>query len=89
MAKEKKKEEAKESIHVIDLGGAYKAPSSKRNRRAVTLLKGYLMKHTRKSNIKIADPLNNVLCKRGVGKPPRRIKIKARVEEDTVTADVA
>jgi len=88
--KAKKKEESKpkETIYKVPLGSACSKHTSKRAQGAVNELKAFLEKHTKKK-VKISTKLNESLWSRGTQKPPRSIKVKAVVDGDKVTADLA
>jgi len=55
-------------------------PWSKRTRKAVAMVRKFLMRHT-KREIKIDKTLNEELWRRGIKKPPREIRVK--IEGDT------
>ena len=52
----------------------------KRTPRAITLLKEYIYKHTKADDVIIDEELNEFMWKRGIQKPPRKIKVRAIVE---------
>ena len=53
----------------------------KRTPRAIRLLKEFVVKHTKVDQVVITNELNEFMWKRGIRKPPRKIKIRAIVEE--------
>lgn len=89
MAKKEKKEEAKEKVYMIPLGDACSKHTTKRSIRAVKIIREFLQRHTKKTDVKLAMRLNDFICARGRSKPPRSIKVKAVIEGDKVTADLA
>ena len=84
-----KKEEKKEIIYTIPLREAFKTPKTRRARKAVNVVRDFLIRHTKTENIKIDASLNEALWERGIQKPPRRVKVKAIKEEGRVTAMLA
>ncbi len=76
-------------IYTIPLRDAFNAPRSKRVNKAVKVVKNFLLRHTKASNVKLDSSVNDHLWKRGIRKPPRRIKVKVKKEEDSVTAELA
>ena len=62
----------------------------RRTPRAIKLLKEYIYKHTKADDVIIDEELNEFMWKRGIQKPPRKIKVRAIVEtiEEEVIATV-
>lgn len=59
-------------------------PRPKRANKAIRLIREYVSRHLRVSNVKISNRVNEEVWKRNREKPPRRIKVKiVRVDEDT------
>ena len=87
--KEEKKERkiVRETVHMIPLKKAWRAPRTKRTRAAAKSIKEYIVKHTRKKPV-LSPELNAALWKQGIQNPPRRIKAKIVEEEDKATAEV-
>ena len=52
----------------------------KRTPRAIRMLKQYIVKHTKADAVVITNDLNEFMWKRGIQKPPRKIKVRAIVE---------
>ncbi|MEM3555690.1 MAG: 50S ribosomal protein L31e [Candidatus Micrarchaeia archaeon] len=69
-----------ERVYTVPLGKAYLTVRGKRARRAVKILKGFLAKHmkTEEERVKLSKEVNSLLWSRGIKKPPRRIKVKAK-----------
>lgn len=87
MAKKKKpqEEKKKEKIFTISLADAYRISGKKRARGAVIIIKNFLKKNL-KADVKFTKELNESLWARGMGKPPRRIRVKVTEEEGTLVA---
>ena len=59
-------------------------PRPKRANKAIRLIREYVSRHLRVSNVKISNRVNEEIWKRNREKPPRRIKVKiVRIDEDT------
>jgi len=90
MAKEEKKEEKPaETVYRIPLRDAYGKHSPKKSIKAVKVVREFLGKHNKGKDVKISVGLNDFICSRGRPKPPRSVRVKAVVEGDKVTAELA
>ena len=76
---------ADEKIYTIPLGKAYDYIRTKRVRRAITLVRQFVARHSKvaEKNVRLSNMLNAHMWERGVQKPPRRIKIKI-VKDGTI-----
>ncbi len=83
-----KKESSVEKIYTIPLRKAYKKAHQKRTPYAVREVKKYIITHTKASSVKIGSRLNEELWGRGIEKPPRRVRVKAVVEEGTAKVEL-
>ena len=83
--KEEEKKFLKESIHTIPLRKAFDHPRTNRAKYAAREIKRYIVKHTRKEP-QLDPALNELLWKRGIQKPPRKVKVKIQEEEERATA---
>jgi ribosomal protein L31E len=83
--KKEEKKILKESIHTVNLSKAMEASQKKKRNAAITELKRYIIKHTRKKP-KISEKLNAAIWEKS--KPPRAVKIKIAEEEEFATADL-
>ncbi len=68
-----------ERIYVIPLRGAYEGVRTKRSRKAIKIIRNFISKHMKAEleDIIISQAVNSAIWKRGIQKPPRKIKIKA------------
>jgi len=74
-------QEAIENIYTIPFYPRLnKTAPYKRTPRAIRLLKEYIVKHTKADFIIITNELNEFMWKRGIQKPPRKVKVRAIVE---------
>ncbi|UCD73694.1 MAG: 50S ribosomal protein L31e [Candidatus Bathyarchaeota archaeon] len=75
-----------ERIYAVPLQGAWKAPRWKRAPRAVRILKEFISRHMKPELIKIDQEINEQVWRKGIEKPPRRIRVRAvKDDEGTVT----
>ena len=68
-----------ERIYVIPLRGAYEGIRTKRSRKAIKIIRSFIAKHMKAEleDVIISQAVNSAIWKRGIQKPPRKIKIKA------------
>jgi large subunit ribosomal protein L31e len=81
-------EEKNEKIYTIPLVESKKKCKNKRTPYAVKIVKNYLIKHTKAKEIKLGKQLNEEIWKRGIRKPPRRVRVKAIKDGDVVKAEL-
>jgi large subunit ribosomal protein L31e len=90
---EKKAEERKiveERIYTIPLGRAWISSRNKRTPRAVRIVRGFIQRHMKPENLLLSNEVNERIWRRGIQKPPRRIRVRAaKDEEGTVTLYLA
>ncbi len=67
----------KEMMYTVPLKYAWCGPHNDRTRKAVTILKKFLIRHMKSENVHLTEELNEELWKHGMKNPPRRIKIRA------------
>lgn len=79
---------AEEKIYTIPLRDAYKAPRPVRARKAITYLKGYLKKHLKTEDVLIGPGLNHEIWSRGIKKPPRKVKVTVKKEDEKFKAEL-
>lgn len=71
-----------ERIYTVPLRRAWIAPRKKRVPRAVRILRQFVKRHMKSEEITIMPEVNEALWRRGIEKPPRRIKIRAAKDKD-------
>ncbi|MCD6414590.1 MAG: hypothetical protein J7L23_03090 [Candidatus Diapherotrites archaeon] len=85
-AKEQPKEKPKkQSLHTIPLRRAFEKPSGKMRKAAITEIKRYIRKHTRKEP-KVSEEVNSLVWEKS--KPPRRIKVRIVEEGEFAVAEL-
>ena len=69
----------KEELYTIPFRDVKHAPRHKRTVRAIKILKHYIERHMKVNpiDIRIDPELNEELWKRGIEKPPRKIRVRA------------
>jgi len=85
---EEKGEGINERIYTIPLRAVKKAPRWKRSNRAITLIREYLVRHTKFEYIVLDKTINEKVWERGSQKPPSRIRVKVTEEEDVIKAEL-
>ena len=74
-------QEAIENIYTIPFYPKLnKTAPYRRAPRAIRMLKEYIVKHTKADFVIITNDLNEFIWKRGIQKPPRKVKVRAIVE---------
>ncbi len=74
-----------ERLYTIPLGKAYNAVRKKRAKRAVNLVKAFIVRHMKvddEEELSIDTALNEYLWTRGIEKPPRRVRVRATKDRD-------
>jgi large subunit ribosomal protein L31e len=88
---EKKKTESKpesdiveERIYTVPLSRAWIMPVTKRAPRAIRILREFIRRHMKVENedIIISNEVNEKIWRRGIEKPPRKVRIKAAKDKD-------
>lgn len=77
-----KSEEELDRTYTVPLTRAWIAPRYRRTSRAVNVLKEFAVRHMKSSEIKMDSDLNEKLWSRGITKPPRRITVRMKKDED-------
>ena len=75
-------DEEMERILTIPLKDVCKAPRGKKAPYAVRLLKRLVGRHMRSDNVWLEPPVSELIWKRGIEHPPRKIRIRAVRFED-------
>ena len=79
----------KEVLLTVSLTPVYDKPRTRRAKAAISFLKSYAKKHTRKQKIVIADSLNTHIWKTSIGKPPRKIRLKIKIMKEKALVELA
>jgi len=89
------KEIVEEKVFTVPLGRCWVVPSNRRAVRAMGLIRGFVVKHMKlekreaegeeeeePKRLVIANEVNERVWGRGIGKPPRKIRIRAAKDKD-------
>ena len=82
----------KEQIYTIPLRAARKVPAWKRANRAVTEVRGFLVRHMKVDSVKVKldKSINERLWEKGCEKPPLSIRVRAvKFADGEVQAELA
>jgi large subunit ribosomal protein L31e len=71
-----------EKTYTIPLRDAFRAPTTKRASKAAKIVRKFLAERLNLGDFKMDASINDALWDRGIGKPPRRIRVKVTKEED-------
>ncbi len=77
-----------EKIYTIPLRKAYRKAKNRRVPYATRLVRTYLETHMKAGTVKLGSKLNDQLWERSIGKPPRRVRVKAVMEGNVVKAEL-
>ncbi len=80
-----------ERIFTIPLKKAFRAPRTKRAKKAMKVIREFLKRHMKVEKLEdvvIGKSINEAVWKRGIQKPPRRIRVHAIVYEGKVYAEL-
>lgn len=81
--------EAVKSTHIVSLKRAYFGRRKNRADRAARLVKKYVLRHFKDVEKVVIDPLlNKYLWSRGRERPPRKVAVEVRVDEENKVAKV-
>ena len=76
-AEEVKEEIIDERIYTVPLAKARKGPRNKWAKKSVRYLKEFMERHFKPENLVISQEVNEAIWKRGIQKPPRKLKVRA------------
>jgi len=71
----------KERIYTIPLKKAWRVPRNKRAEKAIKVIREFIKRHLKVEEVVIGQDVNQEVWKRGIQKPPRRIRVRAYVKE--------
>ncbi len=71
-----------ERVYTIRFHRIKRTPRTKRTVKAVRYLRRFIARHMKSEQVRIAEELNERLWRRGIQKPPAKIRVKAEKQED-------
>lgn len=79
--------EGEERIYTIPLRREFlKAPRWRRSEKAVKAVREFLMRHTKADIVLLDNSVNEKIWERGAQKPPRKIRVRVRLEDGVARA---
>ncbi|MEM3013190.1 MAG: 50S ribosomal protein L31e [Candidatus Bathyarchaeia archaeon] len=84
--KEEEEEIVEERVYTIPLGRSCLAPRKKTTPKAVRIIKSFVLRHMKVDgdSVKISNAVNEKLWRRGIEKPPRKIKVRITKNVDGI-----
>lgn len=76
--------EVVERIYVIPLRDAYEASRTRRAKKAISLIRKFAQRHMKGEEVRISNGVNELVWSRGAEKPPRRITVLIRKDENGI-----
>lgn len=73
-----------ERIYTVPFGRVKNAKVKHRTRRAVNMLREFVIRHMKPEGIIIDPALNELLWKRGIEKPPRKVRIRVTKDRENL-----
>lgn len=73
-----------ERLYTIPLRRAWIAPVKRRVPRAIRIVREFLQRHMKYEDLVIGNDVNELLWRRGIEKPPRRIRVRAVKNADNI-----
>src|SRR6266702_612240 len=73
---EEEMEIVEEKFNDLNLRRIWTAPREKRTPRAVRYVRQYAAQRMKTDNVSLSEETNSLLWKRGISKPPRKIRIR-------------
>jgi len=64
-----------ERVYTINLGKVLLSPDNQRSKRAINMIKEFARHHMKTEEIKIEETLSHLIWKRGIRRPPRKIRV--------------
>jgi large subunit ribosomal protein L31e len=77
-----KEEGTEERVYTINLGRVVLAPDNRRAKRATNMIREFASRHMKSEEVKIDDKLNELIWRRGMRSPPRKLRV-------TISKDVS
>ena len=74
---EVKEEIIDERIYTVPLAKARKGPRNKWAKKSIRYLKEFMERHFKPETLVISQEVNEAIWKRGIQKPPRKLKVRA------------
>ncbi len=73
-------------VYMVPLRRAFEAPKYRRAKVAIRLIREFTSRHMKAAEVKIDVGVNEMLWSRGIGNPPRRIKLEMERDDEGVVS---
>jgi len=82
--KERKVKEdiVEERVYNVPLGRAWVSPRKERAPKATRILRSFIKRHMKPDSIVLTEEVNERIWRRGIEKPPRKIRVRAVKDRD-------
>ena len=71
-------------VYMVPLRRAFEAAKYRRTKVAIRVIREFTTRHMKATEVKIEVGVNERLWSRGIGNPPRRIKLEMERDEDGI-----
>ena len=79
-----------ERIYMVPLVRAWVVPKHRRSEKAITVLREFVQRHMKPESIVIDTKVNEVIWRRGIKNPPRKVRVKlSKDDKGVVTVALA
>jgi large subunit ribosomal protein L31e len=73
-----------ERVYTVPLGRAWMAQKYRRSEKAMTLLRKFVERHMKPTEMIIDPSVNEAIWSKGIRNPPRKIRVKMTKDDDGV-----
>lgn len=73
-----------ERVYTVPLGRAWVAQKYRRSEKAMSLLRKFVERHMKPTEMIIDPSVNEAIWSRGIRNPPRKIRVKMTKDDDGV-----
>jgi large subunit ribosomal protein L31e len=73
-------------VYMVPLRRAFEAPKYRRTKVAIRVIREFTSRHMKATEVKIDEDVNERLWSRGIGNPPRRIRLEMERDDEGVVS---
>ena len=73
-----------ERVYVVPFRDVKKAPRNRRTKRAIKILREFMIRHMKSEEILINTEVNEKIWEKGIENPPNKIKVRAIKSRDGI-----
>lgn len=70
-----------ERIYTVPFGRAWSTPKYKRAEKAVSILRKFVQRHMKPTEVNIDPSVNEEIWRNGISNPPRRIRVRLQKDD--------